>query len=87
LVEYIILLVAVATLLVAILVEYGGSVDGEWRLANEDSVWQDVENSLSEDGAADAPECPHYYNSATGRWHDSESHLFVSFADAEAAGC
>ena len=84
--EYIILLVAIATLLITILVDYGATVEGKWRGVNEDSVWQDIESGLPPDGADD-PGCPHYYNSSTGRWHDSGTHLFVPFAEAEAAGC
>ncbi len=91
LVEYIILLVAVAVLLMTILVEYGAEVDRTWRQTDEDSVWDDVESGLDEyvpgSGADGENDCPHYFNSATGRWHDSETNLFVSFSDAEASGC
>lgn len=88
--EYIILLVAVSVLLITILVEYGAEVDRTWRLADEDSVWDDIESGLDEyvpGEGEDGSDCPHYFNSATGRWHDSETNLFVSFSDAEDAGC
>ena len=88
--EYIILVVAVAVLLMTILVEYGATVDAKWRGATENSAWDTVESSLNDGsgpGGEDGAGCPNYYNSATGRWHDSESHLFVPFAEAEAAGC
>ncbi len=89
--EYIILLCAVGVLLLTIVVEYGDSVEAEWSRADDSSVWSDVESGLDADGdggdAADDGCAGYYYNSATGRWHDAETHLFVSFADAEAAGC
>ena len=90
LVEYIILVVAMGVLLLTIVVEYGASVDGHWRLADEDSAWEDIESGLSDGGGdgEDGDGCSgYYYNSATGRWHDAATNLFVSFSDAEDAGC
>ncbi len=89
--EYIILLCAMGVLLLTIVVEYGDAVEAEWSRADDSSVWQDVESGLDEGpegtGETDDGCSGYYYNSATGRWHDASTHLFVSFADAEAAGC
>ena len=83
-----ILLVAVVVLGATIVVEYGATVDAKWRGAESDSVWEDVESGLAAESEPGEEGCSGYYfNSATGRWHDSETHLFVSFSDAEEAGC
>ena len=87
--EYVILLVAIAVFALTIVVEYGASVEAEWANTDENPAWDSISENL--DGGAtgdggDAP-CPYYYNAATGRWHDPDTHLFVSFDDAGGAGC
>jgi Flp pilus assembly pilin Flp len=88
LVEYVILLLAIAIFLLTAVVEYGESVDAEWRGADNQSAWSEVSSGLGGGGgdSSGAP-CPYYYNAATGRWHDPETHLFVSFEDAGGHGC
>lgn len=87
LVEYVILLIAVSIFVLTIVLEYGQSVEGEWARTNEDSAWDTVSENL-EGGDGDGDEgCPYYYNPATGRWHDPDTHLFVSFEDAGGSGC
>lgn len=88
LLEYIILLIAVAVFVLSIVVEYGRNVEGEWRQTDEDGAWDSISENLEGDGTdpGDTP-CPYYYNAATGRWHDPATHLFVSFDDAATNGC
>jgi Flp pilus assembly pilin Flp len=86
--EYVILLLAIAVTLITVIVEYGRSVDPEWRGADSNSAWDQISSNLpGGSGPGDGGGCPYYYNHATGRWHDPESHLFVSFDDAGSAGC
>ncbi len=87
-IEYVILLVAVAIFVLALVVEYGRNVDAEWRLADEDGAWDQIATNLEGGGdPSEDPPCPYYYNPATGRWHDPDTHLFVSFENAGNSGC
>ncbi len=87
--EYLILLVAIAVFLITIVVEYGNSLEAEWSGADNNPAWDSIAENL--DGGPDGTDgdspCPYYYNAATGRWHDPDTHLFVSFDDAGGAGC
>ncbi len=87
LVEYVILLMAVFLLVVAVLMSYGNSVQNAWAEADDnESAAEEVVSNL--DHSPDPGEgCSAYYNAATGRWHDNESGLFISFDDASGMGC
>jgi Flp pilus assembly pilin Flp len=88
LVEYIILLAAIAAVLVGIVVQYGHDLDAEWRNTDDSTgPIDEVASSLGDDGTGESDGCPYYYNSSTGRWHDPDTNLFVSFDDASAGGC
>jgi Flp pilus assembly pilin Flp len=86
LVEYVILLMAIFLLVVAIVVQYGADVQDAWTgsLDNTSAADEVVSNLDSNDGDGG---CHAYYNAATGRWHDSDTGLFISFDDAAASGC
>ncbi|MCO4771337.1 MAG: hypothetical protein KDA24_14985 [Deltaproteobacteria bacterium] len=86
--EYVILLVAIAVFVLALVVEYGRSVQDEFTGADDNAAWDQIAANLEGDGTdpSDTP-CPYYYNPATGRWHDPATHLFVSFDNASGNGC
>ena len=86
--EYLILLMAIAVVLLGIVVQYGHDLDAEWRNTDDSTgPIDEVASSIGEDGEGPESECGFYFNSSTGRWHDPDSHLFVSFETAAAAGC
>ncbi len=88
LVEYLILLVAIAAVLVGIVVQYGHDLDAEWRNTDDSTgPIDEVASEIADGGDESESECGFYYNSSTGRWHDPDTHLFVSFDTAAAAGC
>jgi hypothetical protein len=86
--EYLILLVAIVAVVLGIVVQYGHDLDAEWRNTDDSTgPIDEVAAGLGEGGDASESECGFYYNSSTGRWHDPDSHLFVSFETAAASGC
>ena len=86
--EYVLLLLAVVILSMQAVVEYGRSVEGEFGGADSESVWEDVSSNMAGvPGTAGDGGCPYYFNPATGRWHDPETHLFVTFDSAGTSGC
>ncbi len=87
--EYIILLIAIAVFVLTAVVEYGNSVHGEFSGADSNPAWDAIAANLEggADGTGGDSPCPYYYNASTGRWHDPNTHLFVSFDDAGGAGC
>ena len=85
--EYVILLIAIAVFVLALVVEYGKSVQDEFTGADDNAAWDQIAANLEGGpGDGDTP-CPFYYNPATGRWHDPATHLFVSFDNATSSGC
>jgi hypothetical protein len=85
LVEYVILLMAVFLLVATLVMQYGHDVQDAWATGdNTASAAEEVVSNLPD---GDGGGCSAYYNAATGRWHDSESNLFVSFDDASSMGC
>ena len=86
--EYLILLVAIAAVVLGIVVQYGHDLDAEWRNTDDSTgPIDEVASGLGEGGGDSEGECSYYYNSSTGRWHDPDTHLFISFETASAAGC
>ena len=88
LVEYLILLVAVAIIALSLIINFGAEIKALFMLAElqADDVTV-VAEGIGGPGHEPGPSCPYYYNPATGRWHDPDTHLFVSFDDAGGAGC
>lgn len=84
-VEYVILLAAIAILLIAVVYDYGQTLEGEWTGGEPAQLEDSVATNL--DGGDPSGDCNYYYNPSTGRWHDPDTHLFISFDDAESAGC
>lgn len=87
LIEYVILLCALFLLVVTLVVQYGGDVQDAWAQADDTTAVADEVVSNLDGGDDDGGGCSAYYNAATGRWHDSETNLFISFDDAAASGC
>lgn len=86
LVEYVILLCAVFLLVVSLVAQYGGDVQDAWAQSDDTAAAaEEVVSNLDGDGSEGG--CNAYYNAATGRWHDNETNLFISFDDASASGC
>ncbi len=90
--EFTVILVAVAVILIAVVVNYGGNVNALWAAAATDGGLETlsgaVEDSIADMGDDDDPPCPYEYNASTGRWHDpGNDGAFVSFDDAAAANC
>ncbi len=85
--EYVILLMAIAIFVLAVVVEFCHSVQDEFTGADDNAAWDQIAANLEGGpGDGDTP-CPFYYNPATGRWHDPATHLFVSFDNAASSGC
>lgn len=79
--EYVLGLLAIAIMVIGIVVQYGHDLDAEWRNTDDSSgPLEEVVSDLEEG-------CNFYFNDMTGRWHDSETGLFVSFDDAADSGC
>ena len=72
-------------LVAALVLQYGGDVQDAWTQSDDTTAAADeVVSNL--DGDSDGG-CNAYYNAATGRWHDADTNLFISFDDAAASGC
>jgi len=87
--EYIILLVAIAVVLVALVVNVGGTVNSLWA-GTLDGGLEDLSAAAYDSIGSmdDSAPCPYAYDEGTGRWHDpTDGYSFVSFEDASAANC
>jgi len=85
--EYVILLMAVAIIALAIVMDYGQAIAGQFAGADGDAGLSSVDAGISGDAGSNDTACGFYFNPATGRWHDPATNLFVSFDDASAGGC
>ncbi len=78
--EYVVLLLVIAVAAIGIVVQYGERVDAKWRGDDGPGPLDEVVSDLEES-------CNFYFNDETGRWHDPDTGLFVSFDDAASSGC
>lgn len=86
LVEYVILLFAIVLLVAALVTQYGQNVEQAWAQGDEEATSGASEVTAHLDSDSESG-CNAYYNAATGRWHDSDTNLFISFDDAASSGC
>ncbi|MCP4872326.1 MAG: hypothetical protein GY898_26800 [Proteobacteria bacterium] len=79
--EFVLILVLIAVVAIAITTQFGAKVDAKWRATESESTLDEVVSTVTDSG------CTLDFNEDTGRWHDPETGLFVSFEAAEAGGC
>jgi ABC-type cobalt transport system substrate-binding protein len=84
--EYVILLMAIAIIALALVLNYGQTLKAKWQ-GDDGAGLSAVTDTITADPSDSGDGCNYYFNPATGRWHDPDTNLFVSFDSASAAGC
>ena len=86
--EYMMLLsVLVVSIVAAAFIFVPAFKDGVLSLSSDVSAILSGESTNSNIPSGTQSTCPYVFDSRTGRWHEPDNYLMVSFSDAADAGC